>query len=305
MTISSLVSTAESVDALHSTPAPAPHRVKPWELVELAAEGTLTQIYRARPAGSPADRPAAYAVKMLRPAWRDDARAAGLLRREATVGRSVSHPHLVAVLSASMSAAPQYLVMPWLSGKTLAARLQSQGRIDLSAALWIGRQVAEALAALEAAGWMHGDVKPSNVFLSSEGHVTLLDLGFARRIDRPDSLGERFVTGTCNYMAPELLGDTPMADVRSDLYSLGVVLFEMLSGRRPFEASDSAELAGQHRGASVPRIESLVDGLPPEAASLVYQLLAKTPDDRLQTAEAAVARLTALEIGALASRFRP
>ena len=91
-----------------------PSRVRQWELVEFAGLGSLARIYRARPAESPADRPADYAVKMLRPCWKDDPQAIRLLQREALVGQSVSHPHLVPVLSASVLDSPRLLVMPWL-----------------------------------------------------------------------------------------------------------------------------------------------------------------------------------------------
>ena len=103
--------------------ADSPSRVKQWELVEFAARGSLARIYRARPVGTPADRPATYAVKMLRPCWQNDPEAIRLLRREAMVGQSVSHPHLVPVLTASVSEPPRLLVMPWLEGASLQARL--------------------------------------------------------------------------------------------------------------------------------------------------------------------------------------
>src|SRR5664279_4219081 len=94
--------------------ADSPGRAKQWELVEFAAQGSLARIYRARPVGTPANRPATYAVKMLRPCWQNDPEAIRLLRREAMVGQSVSHPHLVPVLTASVSEPPRLLVMPWL-----------------------------------------------------------------------------------------------------------------------------------------------------------------------------------------------
>jgi serine/threonine protein kinase len=107
--------------------------------------------------------------------------------------------------------------------------------------------VAEALDALHAAGWMHADVKPSNVFVSSSGHVTLIDLGFARSADERGSIADRPLLGTLNYMAPEVLYSSRGGDIRSDVYSLGVTLFEMLTGRLPFDSQDVAELASQQR----------------------------------------------------------
>ena len=117
-------------------------RVGRWDLVCLAAEGSLARVYRARPADSSADCPALYALKLLRPAWQEDRRAVELLRREALVGRSVVHPHLIAILQANLGRPPQYMVMPWLDGITLQARLAAGRQVDLPVALWIARQVA-------------------------------------------------------------------------------------------------------------------------------------------------------------------
>jgi len=282
-----------------------PCRVNQWELVHLAGEGSLTQVYRARPVGTMGDQPAGYALKMLRPRWQHDRRAIELVRREAFVGRRVSHPHLVAVLAANVHQPPYFVVMPWLCGQTLAYE-QSVGRaIDLPVALWIARQVAEALGALDTAGWMHGDVKPGNIFVSPEGHVTLLDLGFARRRQETGSVVDRCVVGTCNYMAPEAITSRLRPDIRSDIYSLGVVLFEALSGRPPFAGKDLAELATQHKVARPPDLRRLVPHLSAGVTRLVHEMLAKDPLRRPQTPGELIERLIALEVEAFAERAEP
>lgn len=272
-----------------------------WELVELAAAGSLAAIYRARPTGA-TDRPAAYALKMLHARWRNDARAAQFLAREAEVGRSVSHPHVVPVLAAHVSRAPRYVVMPWLEGATLQSHLAGGRQFDPPEALWFARQAAEGLDALHRADWMHGDIKPGNLFLSPEGHVTLLDLGFARRPDETGSAVDRCVLGTCNYLAPEWITSTLRADIRSDIYSLGAVLFEMLSGRAPFAGQDLAEVATQHRQARPPDLQRLVPYLPHEVAQLVRQMLAKDPLRRPQTPRELAERLADLEIATFSER---
>lgn len=278
-------------------------RVKGWELAALAAEGSLARVYQARPAGAPADTPAAYALKMLRPEWQQDPRAIALVQREALVGRRVTHPHLIAVLSAGTREPPHFVLMPWLAGNTLADQLLDKKGIEPPLAFWIARQVAEALQALHEAGWMHGDVKPSNIFVSPEGHVTLLDLGFARRTDRPEPAIERCVTGTCNYLAPETLSPGHRPDTRGDLYSLGVVLFEMLSGRLPFEAPDAATVARLHRTVRAPDLAQLMPELPTEAHVLVQELLAKQALRRPATPREVVDRVIPLEIATLPRRW--
>lgn len=282
-------------------PSDLPLRVGQWEVVDRVNRGELCQVFRARPVGAP-DGPAAYALKMLSPKWRDDPRAIRLVRREALVGREVAHPHLVSILSANVDLPPYFVVMPWLTGQRLDLQLAAGGGVDLPVALWLVRQVAEALAALDSAGWMHGDVKPENVLVSPEGHVTLLDLGFARRRDETGSVVERCVMGTYNYIAPELITSAFRADVRSDVYSLGVTLFEMLSGRLPFEGKDLAELASQHKEARPPDLRRLAPHLPTSVIRLVREMLAKDPLRRPQTPGELVERVAGLEIATFGER---
>jgi serine/threonine protein kinase len=273
-------------------------RVRQWELGELVAAGRLARVYQARPVGTPDDRPFGYAIKMLRPRWHDDPRALGLLRREATVGRMVSHPHVVSVLAASVHQPPYYVVMPWLRGGPLKARLAAERFLPLHEALWVARQIALGLDALHQAGWMHGDVKPENVFVSPEGHVTLLDLGFARRTNETGSLVARCVMGTWTYIAPEMISVALSGDIRSDLYSLGALLYEMLAGRPPFPHTEPAELAAAHRHTAPQPLEELAPGVPFGVAQMVHRLLAKDPLRRPQTPGELLDRLVALEIEA-------
>jgi serine/threonine protein kinase len=282
--------------------AELPRPVGRWEAVDLAAEGSWSRIYRARPLGSPPDRPAAYALKMLRSEHQDDAWAISLLAREALAGGSISSPHLIPVLEARVARPPRFIVMPWLDGATLQESLVAGEQMDVPAAFWIARQVAEALDALDAGGWMHGDVKPSNIFLSPEGHATLLDLGFARRRGECDMAADRCVMGTYNYLAPESLVSAANADIRSDIYSLGAVLFQLLSGRLPYEGPSIAELAVQHRQGGQPNLLKLVPHLPTEAAWLVRRMMAKDVLRRPQTPRELIGQLIALEIATFSER---
>ncbi|NQT36470.1 MAG: serine/threonine protein kinase [Planctomycetes bacterium] len=278
-----------------------PCRLDRWEAVSLASRGPLARIYRGRPLG-PAPAGATYALKVLEDRWQDDPRAVECFRREALVGRTVSHRHLVSVLASCVRRSPRYLVMPWLEGQTLAARLAAGWRPEIPAALWIARQIAEALDALHLAGWIHADVKPSNIHLSSTMHATLLDLGFARRPSESESVVNRCVVGTCGYVAPEMITSTLRSEASSDVYSLGVVLFEMLSGRLPFEGSDAAELAVQHLRAAPPDLGPLVPGAPHRLVRLVRRMLAKEPLRRPHGARTLIDQFAALEIETFAQR---
>jgi eukaryotic-like serine/threonine-protein kinase len=276
--------------------AESPSRVRQWELVEFVARGSLADIYRARPVGTSASRPATYAVKMLRPCWQNDREAIRLMHREAKVGQSISHPHLVPVLSASFSEGPRLLVMPWLEGATVRDRLAADQQFDAPKALWIVRQTAEALDALHVAGWMHGDVTPGNIHVSPTGHVTLIDLSFARRTHETGSAVDRAIMGTCSYIAPEYLTSAFRADIRSDLYGLGVVLFEMLSGRLPYPGKTLAELATQHRQSAALDLARLAPHVPRRVVALVQRMTAREPLRRPQSPRELIGQLVSLEI---------
>jgi serine/threonine-protein kinase len=244
----------------------------------------------------PADRPAGYAVKILADRWADRPAAIEVMRREAVVGRNISHPHLVSVLSAHVGAAPYFLVMPLLEGASLAQRLATGERPSVPAALWFGRQTAEAMRALHEGGWMHADVKPSNLFISPDGHATLLDLGFARQPADTTSIVDRCVTGTMHYIAPEMLTSALRPDIRSDIYSLGATLYEALAGRPPFQAPSLEQLADLHRQAEPRPLRLLNPIVPANVARFVHQMLAKEPLRRPRTPAEVVERLVALEI---------
>jgi serine/threonine protein kinase len=273
-----------------------PSRVGPWRLMRRIGEGQLCRVYAAKPVTHAADRPADYAVKILTERWADHPAAIEVMRREAVVGRKISHPHLVSVLSAHVGAAPYFLVMPLLDGASLAERLAAAERPSVPAALWFARQTAEALDALHQEGWMHADVKPSNILVSPDGHATLLDLGFARQPADATSIVNRCVTGTMQYIAPEMLTSALRPDIRSDIYSLGATLYEALGGRPPFQAPSLEQLADMHRQIEPRPLRLLNPVLPGDVARFVHQMLAKEPLRRPQTPAEVVERLVSLEI---------
>lgn len=279
-----------------------PRTVGSWKIDALLGEGTFARIYRARPANCPLQRPADYALKLLRKEFEDDELAVQMIRREAYVGRHVSSPHLVPVLDYAVSKPPFHVVMPYLHGT--AVRVAGRGDwLPVPHALWIARQVAEALSSLHEHDWLHGDVKPSNVFVSAEGHATLVDLGMARRIQAPGHLLDRPVTGTLNYLPPELISSAVRADQRSDIYSLGVTLYGTLTGRLPFTADTVDGLLRAHREMSVPDPRRVRPQIPGKLRDFLLQMMAKQPLRRPQTAKEVVDRLMEFEIETFEDRF--
>jgi serine/threonine-protein kinase len=238
---------------------------------------------------------------MLHPRWEDRPEAVALLRREAKVGRAVVHPHVVPVLAAHVHEPPYFVVMPRLVGQTLAARLAG-GPLPAAIALWIARQTAEGLDVLHRHGYLHGDVKPANILIAPSGHVTLLDLGFARRFDETGSAVNRLVLGTINYLAPELLVSALRADERTDVFSLGIVLFEMLTGRPPLVACDLTELLRMQNEYRPPNLRATRPELSASLSGLVRRMLFKEPLRRPQSMSEVIEQLVRLEIDALADR---
>lgn len=290
-------------------------RIGPWQLVRLIGEGAWTRVYQARPiSSSGGNRPADYAVKVLKPQWARDPLAVRMLQREDRIGRHVSHPNLSPVLASRIDRAPFYLTTPlivgttverWLGDHSAAEALvdETYGPSEICAsrysrrmtalplgltppvALWIVRQAAEALAALHAAGWTHGDVKPGNLLVSPSGHVTLIDLGFARRIDLeidPHAALEdaELCAASPAYAAPELQDDGAKIDGSADTYSLGVTLFELLARRRPFAEHDPRQLAVAHRHQPPPDLTEVVPGISRSLARFVARMLSKEPSQR-------------------------
>ena len=247
--------------------------------VPLAAGG-MGEVWAAR--DLQAARP--VAVKVLGGAFAGDDRAAERLRREARAAGRLEHPNIARVLDLGEHDGRPYLVMELLEGESLAERIGRAGPMAPAEAARVVAAVAGALEAAHRAGVVHRDVKPGNVFLTAGGEVKVLDFGIAL------AAGEAALTtgdliGTAAYLAPErVLGQraTPAADV----YALGVVLYELLAGRRPFEAGSEIELAMAHVNARPASLALVAPSAPPHLVAACEQAMAKDPSARPSSAAA-------------------
>ncbi len=299
--------------ALRNSPplalAPSVPAALGWELVGLLGEGRWARVYSARMPGTVA---ADYAIKLAKPLppARESplhAQSLAMLRREARIGSSVSHPNLVPVLDWQLGGEP-FIVMPRLDGGTLRTILEHRrweygcligGAKFLPQSVWVVRQVAAALAALHLAGWLHGDVKPENVLVSPRGHATLIDMGLARKLGSRECQGGDLLAGTLAYVSPETFLPVELS-AASDVYSLGALLHELLTGQPMFAEKDPTRLAFLHlREVPADVCEAALD-VPPALARLVLRMLAKEPLRRPAAGEV-VRQLTRLEIELLAS----
>ena len=167
------------------------------------------------------------------------------------------------------------------------------------------RQAAEALQTLHEEGWIHADVKPANLVVSRDGHATLVDLGCALRDDESILSWDRPVVGTLHYVAPEMITSTNRTDQRSDIYSLGVSLFEMVTGRLPFLSNSPQHLVEAHLRCPAPEPRQTAPHLHQDVAELIRAMLAKEPLRRPQNAGELIERLVRLELETLGQRLQP
>nr|WP_240948391.1 diguanylate cyclase [Planosporangium mesophilum] len=258
------------------------------DVVGEIGRGAQAVVYRVRRGD------AEYAMKVLQPSRADEEADARAFRREAALLASISAPGLARVHEVGTTDGKPYLLMDLIEGERLAGALAT-GPLPEERAIALGRDVAAALAAAHQAGLVHRDVKPDNIMLTPDGSARLVDFGLATRMDHDHS---DQIAGTLAYSAPEQSGMLNRAvDGRSDLYALGAVLFECVTGAPPFSAADVGELLRLHSTAQVPDPRDLVADVSPVFAAVIRTLLAKDPDDRYQSATGLLADLRRLAGG--------
>jgi len=233
------------------------------------------------------------AIKVVRP---ELSAALGPERflREIEVAASLSHPHIVPLYDSGEADGILYYVMPLVNGESLAERLRRVKQLPLEEALRLGREVADALSHAHGRGVVHRDIKPDNILLA-EGHALVTDFGIARAVSAAG--GERLTEtglalGTPAYMSPEQAAGDHEVDGRSDLYSLGCVLYEALAGQPPFTGATVDSVLRQHLVAVPPSVTIMRPAVPPWVAPVIERALAKTPADRFASAAELVAALT-------------
>jgi len=225
------------------------------------------------------------AVKMLHANYATDAAFIQRFRREAQAAANLTHPNIVSIFDTGKDGGHYFIVMELVEGKTLRDVLRAEGPLLPRRAAEIASEVAAALSVAARGGLAHRDVKPGNILLTETGSVKVTDFGIARAWDDSEELTRTgAVIGTATYFSPEQAQGQP-ADGRSDLYALGVVLFEMLTGRPPFSGETPISVAYQHVSEAVSIPSASNPDVPPGLDAIVMRALQKNPTDRYQTAE--------------------
>ena len=250
-----------------------------YALEERLGSGGSSSVWRAR--DEVADRP--VAVKLLHLDATESPEALARFDREARILKGVVCPNTVELLDRGESDGRPFLVFELIEGTDLRERLRQEGMIGIADAVAIGTQVANGLAAAHGRHCVHRDLKPGNILIADDGRVCVADFGIARALEEPGLTQPGRVLGTGEYVSPEQALGRPV-DGRSDLYALGVVLYEMLAGRPPFRGAGFADVAARHVRDEPPPIDAARPGLPPGLSALLAALLAKSPDERPQDA---------------------
>jgi eukaryotic-like serine/threonine-protein kinase len=271
-----------------------------WRITRRIADAGKLALFRAAAANELG--PGCYVIKTIAAA--DNAVAHAMLRREHVVSSDVRHPNLNSVLAADLSARQPLLILPYLEGislrRLIASRAAAPHLLPTSYALLVVRQVAVALAAMHTAGWLHNQVRPEHVIVSPTAQATLIDLTLARRLESDEcDCGEADDNRSATYAAPESFSSRRRLTAASDIYSLGILLFEILAGQPPFAAPSVRQLAACHQRQAPPDLRRMRLGLAYEVAQLVRCMLAKEPLRR-PSDEQLIRWLTELEIQALA-----
>lgn len=252
-----------------------------YEIIEKIGEGGMSVVYKAK------DRllNRYVAIKILRPEFIKDENFIENFRKESQAAAGLSHPNIVNVYDVGREGNIHFIVMELIDGKSLSQIIEEQGRLDYKDAINIAQQVASALSLAHKNQIIHRDVKPHNILITSSGIAKLADFGIARAVSKESiEEGNEKIMGSVHYFSPEQARGA-YVDERSDIYSLGIVLFEMLTGKVPFDGDNPISIALMHVNDPIPSVTSIVKGIPPQLEKVIEKATNKYQSNRYKSAD--------------------
>jgi serine/threonine-protein kinase len=259
-----------------------------YEVEELVGHGGMSSVYKAK--DSLLERH--VALKILHDQYSSDDDFVERFKREARSVAQLQHPNIVTVIDRGEEDGRQYIVFEYIDGENLKEHVVRKGRLDVREALEIALEVARGLAFAHEQGLVHRDVKPQNVLLNGDGRAKVTDFGIARSVDVDGMTQTGTVLGTSNYIAPEQASGQRV-DAHSDVYALGVVLYELLAGEVPFPGESFVAVAMKHMHEPAPNLLDVRGDIPLRVAAAVDRALEKDPEQRFPTMDAFAAELEA------------
>ncbi len=250
-----------------------------YKLIDERGSGSFGEVYIARDLQTNS----LYVAKIMYPDHAYDNELLERFKREAYILQSLNDPHIVRIVDYGNDGNTYFIIMHHIDGQNLKYYITNYGPIEPLRAINYVLQIADGLDAAYKIGVVHRDIKPQNILISNKGAVKIVDFGLSRSKESPTITSSDKFMGTAFYTAPEQVMSSHSADIRSDLYSLGVVLFEALSGYPPYTASTVVDIILKHQTEDVPSICRIHPGLPYELDAFMQKAMAKQPDARYQT----------------------
>jgi serine/threonine protein kinase len=266
-----------------------------YKIYEQIGEGAVAEVFMGRDLTT--NR--MVAIKVIRPHLVDEGKFVERFRREARVLAELDSPHAVQIYDYGTEGEISYIVLELIQGRVLSDIMEAEGPMEVDRALELVRQIAECLQAAQQKGIVHRDIKPANVMVTADGLVKVMDFGFARSAISK-GLTATDVLGTPNYISPEQ-AEGKEVDTRTDIYSLGASLYELLTGEVPYKADTAIAVVLEHMTAPVPSVRSLRPDVPEAVDKITARCMAKEPRDRYQTPTELVRAIDA----ALGKRIAP
>ena len=262
-----------------------------YELIEKIGEGGMAIVYKAK--CRLLNR--YVAIKILRPEFTKDEQFVENFRRESQAAAGLSHPNIVSVYDVGQEGNIHFIVMELVEGKTLSELIEEKGRLDYKEAINITRQVASALSLAHKNQIVHRDIKPHNILITNTGVAKLADFGIAKAVSASTIIGgNNKVMGSVHYFSPEQARGA-YVDERSDIYSLGIVLYEMLTGKVPFDGDNPISIALMHINDPMPSVSAEVPGIPPQLEKIIMKATDKYQTNRYRTADEMIEDLDNIE----------